>query len=357
MRAVFSRKAVALGALACVSGAIAVLAACSSSNSSNGNGFGNGNDASTNGEGSVSTQGCSNPTVPLVFSPMFSAYIPGSTAQTFQIPVITSDGNQATWSLSDPTQGNLATQTFDGAPGVMITISGTGDTNGNVTVYANESGGACGAAVLTITTNAENDWTIGDQRYNNGNNLHLPTFDGGGRPFGDGGIPEGGFPEGGFPHGDGGGGGGGGGGWLGERHNPETHLIPNVLAAATAGRPVDMFGTDYPTPDGTCVRDYIHVTDLADAHLRALDACEKGRHRIYNLGSQAGFSVREVIDLCREVTGIDVAVNETARRPGDPAVLVASSERIKAELGWSAARDLRAMAADAWQFVQARATR
>ena len=142
--------------------------------------------------------------------------------------------------------------------------------------------------------------------------------------------------------------------WLGERHNPETHLIPNVLAAAVQGRPVDVFGADYPTPDGTCIRDYIHVADVADAHLRALEACDPGRHRIYNLGSQTGFSVREVIDVCRAVTGLDVAVNEVGRRPGDPAVLVASSERIKAELGWTATRDLRAMAADAWQFTQVR---
>jgi UDP-glucose 4-epimerase len=97
-----------------------------------------------------------------------------------------------------------------------------------------------------------------------------------------------------------------GGGWLGERHDPETHLIPNVLAAATEGRPVQIFGDDYPTPDGTCVRDYIHVTDLADAHLRALAACRPGEHRVYNLGNGAGFSVREVIDVCREVTGIDI---------------------------------------------------
>jgi len=144
---------------------------------------------------------------------------------------------------------------------------------------------------------------------------------------------------------------------LGERHSPETHLIPNVLAAAAAGAPVNVFGTDYPTPDGTCVRDYIHVTDLADAHLRALDACEPGRHHVYNLGSEAGFSVREVIDVCREVSGIDVAVNETDRRAGDPAVLVASSKKIKAELGWQATRDLRVMAADAWQFTQAMAAR
>jgi UDP-glucose 4-epimerase len=140
----------------------------------------------------------------------------------------------------------------------------------------------------------------------------------------------------------------------GERHDPETHLIPNVLAAAQQDRPVNVFGTDYPTPDGTCVRDYIHVSDLADAHLRALEACEKGRHKIYNLGSQAGFSVREVIEVCREVTGIDIAVSETDRRPGDPAVLVASSERIKADLGWQATLDLRAMATDAWKFTQAR---
>jgi UDP-glucose 4-epimerase len=142
--------------------------------------------------------------------------------------------------------------------------------------------------------------------------------------------------------------------WFGERHDPETHLIPNVLAAALENRPVNVFGTDYPTADGTCVRDYIHVIDLADAHLRALGACEKGRHKIYNLGSQSGFSVREVIDVCRKVTGIDIAVNETDRRPGDPAVLVASSERIRADLGWEATRDLHAMAADAWKFTQAR---
>ena len=142
--------------------------------------------------------------------------------------------------------------------------------------------------------------------------------------------------------------------WLGERHHPETHLIPNVLAAATEGRPVQIFGDDYPTPDGTCVRDYIHVTDLADAHLRALGAARPGEHRIYNLGNGAGFSVREVIEVCREVTGIDIAAEVGPRRPGDPAVLVASSAKIQSELGWQASRDLRAMAADAWRFTQAR---
>ena len=145
--------------------------------------------------------------------------------------------------------------------------------------------------------------------------------------------------------------------WLGERHHPETHIIPNVLAAATEGRPVQIFGNDYPTPDGTCVRDYIHVTDLADAHLRALGAARPGEHRIYNLGNGAGFSVREVIEVCREVTGIDVAAEVGPRRPGDPAVLVAASAKIQSELGWRASRDLRAMVADAWAFTQARSSR
>jgi UDP-glucose 4-epimerase len=145
-----------------------------------------------------------------------------------------------------------------------------------------------------------------------------------------------------------------GGRWLGERHNPETHLIPNVLAAVTQDRRVKIFGDDYPTPDGTCIRDYIHVTDLADAHLRALAACRRGEHRVFNLGSGTGFSVREVIEVCREVTGADIGADVEPRRPGDPAVLVASSAKIQAELGWRAAKDLRDMAADAWQFAQSR---
>jgi UDP-glucose 4-epimerase len=144
--------------------------------------------------------------------------------------------------------------------------------------------------------------------------------------------------------------------WYGERHSPETHLIPNVLASVATGRRVQVFGDDYPTPDGTCIRDYIHVTDLGDAHLRALAACRPGQHRVYNLGHGTGYSVRQVIDVCAEVTGAEVGVDVSARRPGDPAVLVASSERIQAELGWRAERDLRAMAADAWGFAQARGT-
>ena len=148
-----------------------------------------------------------------------------------------------------------------------------------------------------------------------------------------------------------------GGRWYGERHAPETHLIPNVLAiaaanAAGADRRVQMFGDDYPTPDGTCVRDYIHVTDLASAHLLALGACAPGRHRIYNLGVGNGFSNREVLDMCREVTGQDIPAAIAPRRPGDPAVLVASSMRIRAELGWQPDRQLRSMVADTWGFTQ-----
>ncbi len=147
------------------------------------------------------------------------------------------------------------------------------------------------------------------------------------------------------------------GAWFGERHNPETHLIPAVLAAAAAGQRVQVFGADYPTPDGTCIRDYIHVTDLADAHLRALAAGRPGQHRVYNLGNGTGFSVRQVVDVCSEVTGIAIGTDIAPRRAGDPAVLVASSERIQTELGWQASRDLRDMAADAWEFTRARALR
>lgn len=145
--------------------------------------------------------------------------------------------------------------------------------------------------------------------------------------------------------------------WLGERHKTETHLIPNVLALGGKTLSVRINGIDYPTPDGTTIRDYIHVSDLADAHLLALGACEAGRHRVYNLGNGAGFSVREVINMCRAVTGRQIDTEEGPRRPGDPAVLVASSELIQAELGWRATRDLRAMVADAWQFTLSRAPR
>jgi UDP-glucose 4-epimerase len=140
--------------------------------------------------------------------------------------------------------------------------------------------------------------------------------------------------------------------WLGERHNPETHLIPTILKVALGdGDGVRLFGDDYPTPDGTCVRDYIHVTDLARAHMLALEACLPGEHRIYNLGSGAGFSNLEVLSACREVTGRDIQSRFAPRRPGDPAVLVASSDRVHADLGWRAERGLATMVADAWQFT------
>jgi UDP-glucose 4-epimerase len=146
--------------------------------------------------------------------------------------------------------------------------------------------------------------------------------------------------------------------WLGERHSPETHLIPNVLAVATAvargaGGELSLFGDDYPTPDGTCIRDYIHVADLARAHLLALQACQPGQHRVYNLGSESGFSNREVLAECQRVTGVDIPVRVAPRRAGDPAVLVASSERIRTELGWRPDRDLHAMVSDAWTFTRA----
>jgi UDP-glucose 4-epimerase len=135
-----------------------------------------------------------------------------------------------------------------------------------------------------------------------------------------------------------------------ERHTVETHLIPNVLKVALGERDsVNVFGTDYPTPDGTCIRDYIHVSDLAKAHLLALGACREGEHQIYNLGSGTGFSVKEVIDVCREVTGHEIPAVVGPRRAGDPAVLVASSDKIKGELGWKPLRtDLHTIVADAW---------
>jgi UDP-glucose 4-epimerase len=154
--------------------------------------------------------------------------------------------------------------------------------------------------------------------------------------------------------------------WFGERHNPESHLIPNVLKVASAvargaaeHETLKIFGTDYPTPDGTNIRDYIHVSDLADAHLLALDAAvaSSGLHKVYNLGNGTGSSVREVIDVCRAVTGQDIPVETAPRRAGDPAVLIASPERAQADLGWRVANDLRAMVADAWQFMQSRSAK
>lgn len=142
-------------------------------------------------------------------------------------------------------------------------------------------------------------------------------------------------------------------GTFGERHTVETHIVPNVLKVAAGEREsVSVFGTDYPTADGTCVRDYIHVVDLAAAHLLALDACAPGSHEIFNLGSGSGYSVREVIGVCREVTGHPIPAVEGPRRAGDPAVLIASSAKITEQLGWKPERDLASMVSDAWAFAR-----
>ncbi len=122
----------------------------------------------------------------------------------------------------------------------------------------------------------------------------------------------------------------------GEAHQPETHLIPLVLQVALGQRPgVQIFGTDYPTPDGTCVRDYIHVADVVSAHSLALEALEPGAKLIYNVGSGAGYSVRQVVETARRITGHPLPAEEAPRRPGDPPRLVANSDKIRRELGWS----------------------
>ncbi|MEO3750407.1 UDP-glucose 4-epimerase GalE [Streptomyces sp. B6B3] len=149
-----------------------------------------------------------------------------------------------------------------------------------------------------------------------------------------------------------------GSGWLGERHDPESHLIPIVLQVAQGRREsISVYGTDYPTPDGTCVRDYIHVDDLAEAHLLALDAATPGEHLICNLGNGNGFSVREVVAAARQVTGHPIPETAADRRAGDPAVLVASADRARQRLGWRPSRtDLATIIADAWAFAQRVAT-
>ena len=122
---------------------------------------------------------------------------------------------------------------------------------------------------------------------------------------------------------------------LGEDHNPETHLIPNVLKAALAGTAISVFGTDYPTRDGSCIRDYVHVIDIAQAHVLALEKLDTLKSGAYNLGNGQGYSVLEVIQAARKVTGIDIPAKLSPRRAGDPAVLVASSGRARAELAWN----------------------
>ena len=137
---------------------------------------------------------------------------------------------------------------------------------------------------------------------------------------------------------------------IGEDHHPETHLIPIVLQAALGKRDhVGIFGTDYPTPDGTCIRDYIHVRDLAQAHLLALEYLDKGGDSgAFNLGSGQGFSVREIIETARAVTGAPIPAVEEPRRPGDPSVLIASNQRARQVLGWSPQRGLEQIISDAW---------
>jgi UDP-glucose 4-epimerase len=143
-------------------------------------------------------------------------------------------------------------------------------------------------------------------------------------------------------------------GRFGAAKSPETQIIPVTLQVAAARREaVEIFGTDYPTHDGTPIRDYIHVEDLGRAHLLALEAAKEGEHRIYNLGNGEGFSVLEVVETARKVTGRPIEAVESPRRAGDPAVVIASSERIRSELGWEPEKpELETMISDAWNWLQ-----
>ncbi|AKE39332.1 UDP-glucose 4-epimerase GalE [Corynebacterium camporealensis] len=143
-------------------------------------------------------------------------------------------------------------------------------------------------------------------------------------------------------------------GSIGENREVETHLIPIVLQVALGHRDkIMMFGDDWDTIDGTPVRDYIHIRDLADAHVLALESNTSGQHRIYNLGSGDGYSVKQVIEMCRKVTGHEIPAEVAPRRAGDPATLIASSDKIRAELGWNPTRtDLETIVTDAWEFTR-----
>jgi UDP-glucose 4-epimerase len=134
-------------------------------------------------------------------------------------------------------------------------------------------------------------------------------------------------------------------GWLAERHNPETHLIPNVLRS-TNDKPVEIYGTDWPTEDGTCVRDYVHVVDLIDAHIKALKSLKPGLHEIYNLGSGDGYSVRVVLAAASKAIGYEIPTVESPRRAGDPAVLIADISKAKENLGWAPTRGIEIIVAD-----------
>ncbi len=134
-------------------------------------------------------------------------------------------------------------------------------------------------------------------------------------------------------------------GWLSERHNPETHLIPNILCSSVEN-PVKIFGSDWPTADGTCIRDYVHVIDLIDAHIKALDSLQNELHEIYNLGSGDGYSVRQVVAAACEAFGHSIATIDSPRRPGDPAVLIADIGKARTGLDWAPTRGIQAMVAD-----------
>lgn len=140
----------------------------------------------------------------------------------------------------------------------------------------------------------------------------------------------------------------------GEHHRVETHLIPNVLEAALGNIPqLEVFGSDYPTPDGTCVRDYIHVLDIADSHIRALESIERVSGEAFNVGNARGFSILEVLDAAERVTGRKIPRNMSPRRPGDPAVLVASKEKLRQMLGWEAQHSsLEEIISSAWNWKQ-----
>ena len=142
-------------------------------------------------------------------------------------------------------------------------------------------------------------------------------------------------------------------GWLAERHDPETHLIPNVLRAVESA-PLKIFGTDWPTADGTCIRDYVHVVDLIDGHIRALNVLKRANHEIVNLGSGGGYSVREVIDTASKVVGRTIPSLEFERRAGDPAVLIASIDKAGTLLGWKPTLNLENMIADAQSAFDSR---
>jgi UDP-glucose 4-epimerase len=141
-------------------------------------------------------------------------------------------------------------------------------------------------------------------------------------------------------------------GWLAERHNPETHLIPNLLRS-TAEKPIKIFGNDWPTKDGTCIRDYIHVVDLIDAHILALESLASGQHKIVNLGSGGGYSVTEVVSAASKVLGRDIPTEITSRRSGDPAVLIADISLAAQILNWEPKHGIENMVRDTWESQNA----